>query len=83
MNYLEKLGQKAKIAATSLNKMKQNKKNEVLENCAKTLLDEKDILAANENDIQTSINNGIKSSLIDRLRLTPERQGYGRWPSRT
>ena len=51
--------------------MKQNDKNKVLENCAKAITDaEKDILTANEEDIERSINKGIKA-LIDSLRLNP------------
>ncbi len=74
MNYLNQLGEKAKKAATSISKMKQDDKNKVLTNCAKALMDaQEDILAANEKDIESAINNGVKSSLIDRLRLNPER----------
>jgi glutamate-5-semialdehyde dehydrogenase len=74
MNYLEQLGSNAKKAATALNLMKQEEKNQALQACAKALLDaQTEILAANEIDIEAAQNNGIKSSLIDRLRLTPDR----------
>lgn len=74
MNYLNQLGKKAKEAAHSISKMRQDDKNKVLENCAKAIIDaEKDILTANEEDIERSISSGIKGALIDRLRLSPER----------
>ena len=74
MNYLDQLGIKAKKAATVLNIMLQEDKNSALRACAGSLLDaQTEILAANENDIKVAVNNGVKSSLIDRLRLTPER----------
>lgn len=74
MNYLDQLGSNAKIAATALNLMLQEEKNKALKACAQSLLDaQADILAANENDVKAAVNNNVKSSLIDRLRLTPER----------
>ena len=74
MSYLEEIGRKARCAATSLNIMLQGEKNLVLKEAAKALLAaEVEILAANENDIEVAKQNGVKSSLIDRLRLTPER----------
>jgi glutamate-5-semialdehyde dehydrogenase len=74
MTYLEQLGINAKNAATQLNRMLQEDKNKVLRNCAKAIVDaSKEILAANAIDVKTAEENGIKSSLIDRLRLTPDR----------
>lgn len=74
MNYLEQLGINARKAATALNLMLQEDKNRALSECAKALMESQDeILAANENDVKAAISNGVKSSLIDRLRLTPER----------
>lgn len=74
MDYLEKIGSQAKVAATKLNLMMQEEKNNALRACAQALFDEeKAILAANELDVKTSEENGVKSSLIDRLRLTPAR----------
>ncbi len=74
MNYLEQLGTNAKKAAAVLNLMGQEEKNKALRACAQALLDaEEEILAANEIDVKAAINNGVKSSLIDRLRLTKER----------
>jgi glutamate-5-semialdehyde dehydrogenase len=74
MNYLEQLGSNAKKAATALNLMLQEDKNRALRACARALLEaQTEILAANENDVKTATDSGVKSSLIDRLRLTPER----------
>lgn len=74
MNYLETIGTKSKAAATVLNLLGQEKKNKALEACAKALLDSKEeILAANAMDVKASEENQVKSSLIDRLRLTEER----------
>ncbi len=74
MNYLEQLGTKAKKAATALNLMLQDDKNRALKECANSLMEaQTEILAANGADVDAAINNGVKSSLIDRLRLTPDR----------
>lgn len=74
MEYLDQIGRNAKKAATSLNIMMQEDKNVALRTCASALLDAQiEIMAANENDVQIAENNGVKSSLIDRLRLTPAR----------
>ncbi len=74
MNYLEQLGSNAKKAAVTQNLMGQEEKNKALQSCAQALLDaEEEILAANEIDVKAEINNGVKSSLIDRLRLSKER----------
>ncbi len=74
MNYLEQLGSNAKKAAGALNLLGQEEKNNTLRACAKALIDaEEQILAANEEDVQKAVLNGMKSSLVDRLKLTPER----------
>ena len=74
MNYLEQLGSNAKKAATELNLLGQEQKNSALKACANALLDDAaEILSANEADVKQAIANGVKSSLIDRLRLTQER----------
>ncbi|MDF2943697.1 MAG: proA [Herbinix sp.] len=74
MSYLEQLGSKAKNAATALNLLQQEDKNNALKSCAQALFDaQAEILAANEKDVTAAVNNGMKSSLVDRLRLTPER----------
>jgi glutamate-5-semialdehyde dehydrogenase len=74
MNDLEGIGSRAKAAATVLNLAMQEDKNNALRACANALLDSRnEILAANENDVKNSETNGVKSSLIDRLRLNPAR----------
>ncbi|HKL99281.1 MAG TPA: glutamate-5-semialdehyde dehydrogenase [Mobilitalea sp.] len=71
---LDKIGIQAKEAATILNRMSHNEKNNALRACAQALLDsETEILAANENDVKISENNGVKTSLIDRLKLNADR----------
>lgn len=72
--YLDEIGKRARVAATSLNLLKQEEKNHVLRAAAQALLDnEVDILTANEDDVRTAKANEVKASLIDRLRLTSER----------
>ncbi len=74
MGYLEELGIRARKASTSLNKMLQDEKNNALKECAKALISSSsEILAANEIDVKTAIENGMKSSLVDRLTLSNER----------
>jgi glutamate-5-semialdehyde dehydrogenase len=74
MNYLEQLGSNAKKAATTLGLMGQKDKNNALKTCAQALLGAtSEILAANEQDVEAAIANGVKSSLVDRLRLTEAR----------
>lgn len=74
MTYLEQLGSNARKAATALNLMLQEDKNRALKECASSLMDAKnEILAANEIDVTAAQNNGVKSSLIDRLRLNTDR----------
>lgn len=74
MNYLEQLGIRAKKAASCLNLLMQDEKNKGLCACAEALLNEEaEILAANEQDVEAAIANGMKSSLVDRLRINPKR----------
>ena len=52
----------------------QEEKNTALRSCAAELLaSTEEILAANEKDVKKSEQNGVKASLIDRLRLNPSR----------
>lgn len=74
MNYLEKIGTRAKQAATLMNKMLQEEKNKALKSSVEAMLAaENEIIAANKKDLENAENNGMKSALIDRLRLTPDR----------
>jgi len=74
MDYLEQLGCRAKQAAAKLGLLMQEEKNNCLKACAKSLIDNEDeILAANAEDVKKAVENGIKESLIDRLRLNHDR----------
>lgn len=74
MNYLEELGSRAKKASTTLGLLQQDEKNRALKACAQSLFTSAaDILAANEEDIKEAEINGMKPSLVDRLRLNDER----------
>ena len=74
MTDLNQIGLNAKKASVLLNRMMQEKKNNALRLCAEALLENaNDILSANAVDLAIAEKNGMKSSLIDRLRLTKER----------
>lgn len=68
------VGANAKVAASELSHLGQTKKNEGLLACAKALITkQKEILTANQLDIENAEKNQMKESLIDRLRLTSNR----------
>ena len=74
MNYIEELGQKAQNAKKSLATASTGQKNEILRCIADRLLQKQEqILAENEKDIANARENGISETMVDRLRLTPER----------
>jgi len=74
MEYLENLGKRAKKSSMVLNSLGQTEKNNALKAVAQGLLDSTEsILSANEIDVKNAIEKGVKSSLIDRLKLTPDR----------
>ncbi len=74
MEYLEQMGKRAKEAATLLGKLPQTEKNKGLFEVAKALVENKVfLLEENEKDVTAAKKNGMKSSLIDRLRLTETR----------
>jgi len=74
MEYLEKIGERAREASVKLALMLQDEKNEVLKKCAEALIEYQDeILDANSEDVKRSRENNVKESLIDRLMLTPQR----------
>lgn len=74
MEYLEILGQNAKKSARILNSLGQAEKNNCLKVVAEELIKNTDtILQANDIDVQKAIEKGVKSSLIDRLKLTNDR----------
>ena len=74
MTYMETLGKRAKEAAKIIQYLGQDKKNRGLRLAADELVAQTPfLLEENEKDIQAATANGMKASLIDRLRLTPER----------
>lgn len=74
MNYLNELGIAAKRASTFLNAMNTDKKNEGLLEAAQALVDHTEsILERNRIDVDAAIANGMKASMVDRLRLSEER----------
>ncbi|PWM45300.1 MAG: glutamate-5-semialdehyde dehydrogenase [Clostridiales bacterium] len=74
MKTLTEIGAAAKTASYELANLSQSKKNEALfaiaENLCKNI---SFILNANSKDIEKAEENGIKKTMIDRLRLTEER----------
>jgi glutamate-5-semialdehyde dehydrogenase len=67
------LGERAKQAARKLASIGTAEKNKALSAMAKALLDyEKDILEANKVDVENAMAKGLKSSLVNRLRLTSQ-----------
>ncbi|KSV59403.1 glutamate-5-semialdehyde dehydrogenase [Acetivibrio ethanolgignens] len=74
MEYLEQLGCQARQAARILNQLGQTEKNRGLLGAADALEGEAEsILKANEKDVVRAQENGMKPSLVDRLKLTRER----------
>lgn len=73
MTALEQMGQKAKTAARTLG-VQQGRKDAALQAIAAALREHtEEIIAANAIDLQNGEANGMTTSLMDRLRLTPER----------
>ncbi len=71
---LEEIGKKAKAVKPELLALSSDKKNQVLNQVAKILLEQKDFLKEeNALDIKRAEENGVSESMIDRLRLTEAR----------
>ncbi len=71
---LEQLGERARKASRSLNRLGVKEKNHGLEAVAAALLSGKDkMIQANRLDVEKARESGMKESLIDRLTLTEER----------
>jgi glutamate-5-semialdehyde dehydrogenase len=69
-----KLAQKSREASRHLASLDTNKKNGLLLSMAEELLNhEKEILSANEIDIQHGKEKGLSLAMLDRLLLTPDR----------
>lgn len=74
MSYMDELGKRAKKAAITMNHLNTNDKNAGLIAVADALIrNEQEILDANEIDVNLATQNGMKSSLVDRLKLTKKR----------
>ena len=68
--YIDKLGEKAKIASLSLSNIDNKKRNDVLKQFNKYLKSySRSILNSNKRDISQAISKKINKSMIDRLRL--------------
>lgn len=74
MKYLDEIGKRALEASTKLNTLSQLDKNNGLIAVAKALIENEElILDSNGTDIENARENGMKESLIDRLKLNSER----------
>lgn len=74
MEYLNEIGKRAKSAASVMNLLDTQSKNRGLKSAAEFLVREsRQILEANESDVQKAEAGGMKSAMVDRLRLTRER----------
>ncbi|MCA0432090.1 MAG: glutamate-5-semialdehyde dehydrogenase [Proteobacteria bacterium] len=71
---MQELGQRARKAAAALALAPASAKNAALTAMAQAIrASQAEILAANATDLAAAKRNGVKSSFIDRLTLTPER----------
>ncbi len=71
---LQKLGKQAKAATRQLIKFTSNQKNQALERIAEIIMErEPNILAANDRDLEAGEKMGLSESLLDRLKLSPQR----------
>jgi len=71
---LNAMAERALFSSRVLSVMSSSEKNNCLEAIANQLeKDEKNILSANEKDIDNAIRNGLSSVMIDRLRLDKDR----------
>lgn len=74
MTYLETLGQQAKQAARVVRLLSAKDKNDALAAIAQALLEQQDeILAANALDLEYGRQNGLTTTLLERLTLTQAR----------
>lgn len=74
MESLEEIGKKVKSTTGRLNSMSTKEKNDVLRKVAEAVVNHGDeILQANKKDVEKAIENGMKESLVDRLRLDEKR----------
>lgn len=74
MESLEEIGKKVKNSAKVLNNMGIIEKNTILKRVAEEIIkSQKEILLANQIDIENATKNSMKESLIDRLKLDEKR----------
>ncbi len=72
--YMERVGQKAKLASNLLTSLSESKKNDVLKQFNKYLkTNKKSILNSNKKDIALARSKKIKDSLIQRLKLNSKK----------
>ena len=73
-SYMETLGNRAKAASREAAALGTEEKNRGLLSVAEELCQETErLLEENEKDVRAAEENGMKSSLVDRLRLTAQR----------
>ena len=73
-SYMETLGSRAKAASREAGKLGTDDKNKGLLSVAEELCQEMEIiLSENEKDVRAAEEHGMKTSLVDRLKLTEER----------
>ncbi len=71
---MEELGKRAKSASRYVQKLQQKKKSDTLKYVAKLLREKEEyLLQENDLDVANAIDNQMKTSLVDRLKLTSER----------
>ena len=74
MNSLESIGQKAKVAEPEVRLLSTEKKNRILRQAAKDLMEDAAcIIEENKKDMLRGQENGMSQGLLDRLLLTEER----------
>ncbi|MCZ0701986.1 glutamate-5-semialdehyde dehydrogenase [Natronobacillus azotifigens] len=74
MTSLIEIAKQAKQATTGLAKATTANKNDALHLIAQELIKQQDaILHGNQKDLDSAVEKGISASVIDRIRLTPER----------
>ncbi|MFC3928297.1 glutamate-5-semialdehyde dehydrogenase [Streptococcus caprae] len=74
MTYIDRLGQRAKVANRDLAKLGTQEKNTILRAVAQALVHQTDfILTENRKDLAQADENGISAVMVDRLTLTPDR----------
>ncbi len=71
---LQQLGKQAKAATRQLMKFTSDQKNQALKRIAEIIMErEPNILVANDRDLEAGVKAGLSESLLDRLKLSPQR----------